>query len=183
MWRWRVLYSLFSHRFAGLRLQVSLRVMGISTPVKRPNRKMIPRNPGSRTHFSSNPDTVLGDPAQIQNAILNLGVNARDAMPSGGLLTFSTRNVELDSEGCRFHAGDIAPGEYLELSVTDTGHGIDPELSGRIFEPRRGHGTGSGRRLRMRSQPWRNRRRGKQHRQGNYFQGPPAAYDRGQGAG
>ena len=85
--------------------------------------------------LSASPDLVLGDPSQLQNAILNLAVNARDAMPDGGTLAFTTETQELDSEFCRNHPNDASPGKYLHISVTDTGEGIDESTMPHIFEP------------------------------------------------
>jgi len=90
---------------------------------------------------------VVGDPSQLQNALLNLGVNARDAMPDGGELTFATKTVLLDEDYCRLHPYEIPPGRYLSVSVTDTGVGMDPETRKHIFEPfftTKGVGKGTG---------------------------------------
>ncbi|MBK9516094.1 MAG: response regulator [Anaeromyxobacter sp.] len=87
---------------------------------------------------------VRGDPGQLQQVIVNLAVNARDAMPSGGTLTLQTRVVAFDGAG---GPAGRAPGEWLELSVTDTGVGIPPQLRERIFEPfftTKGEGRGTG---------------------------------------
>lgn len=78
---------------------------------------------------------INGDPALLQNALLNLGVNARDAMPDGGTITFSTDNVSLDSEYCRSSDFNVTPGPYIEISVSDTGMGMDKEIIKRVFEP------------------------------------------------
>lgn len=77
---------------------------------------------------------VMGDPDQIQQVLLNIAINARDAMPDGGTLTFETGIVELDVEYCRWHVG-ATPGRYVMVAITDTGHGIPPEVQDRVFEP------------------------------------------------
>ncbi|MGH8175624.1 MAG: PAS domain S-box protein, partial [Steroidobacter sp.] len=73
------------------------------------------------------------DPGQLENAVLNLVINARDAMPDGGLITIATRNVTLDERQSREEA--MAPGEYSMLSVADTGTGMTPDIVKRAIEP------------------------------------------------
>ena len=91
---------------------------------------------------------TLGDPSQVQSAIFNLCINARDAMPSGGQLRLSVAQTELTTQpACRCCLGTIQPGAYVEISVTDTGSGIAPEIIERIFEPfftTKGPGQGTG---------------------------------------
>jgi signal transduction histidine kinase/ActR/RegA family two-component response regulator len=87
-------------------------------------------------------ETILGsglwptfvDVSQLENAIVNLVVNARDAMPHGGRITIETANASLDEAYCR-QFGDVAPGQYDLLSVSDTGTGISPEHLSKVFEP------------------------------------------------
>jgi PAS domain S-box-containing protein len=86
------------------------------------------------THLAPDVDGVMVDPAQLENALLNLAVNARDAMPEGGRLVIETRLVELDMDYARRQA-DVAPGIYEMVSVTDTGEGMPPEIAARAFEP------------------------------------------------
>ncbi len=92
---------------------------------------------------------VLGDPTQLQNAILNIALNARDAMPNGGDIVFVTQTVELDSAFCSSQRYEVDPGTYIELSISDTGCGMDQETQQHIFEPffttkAVGKGTGMG---------------------------------------
>ena len=95
------------------------------------------------------PHAVMGDPTQLQNALLNLGVNARDAMADGGVLTYATRNVTLAEAACDEHPYELTPGDFLEISIADTGIGMDARTQERIFEPffttkEVGKGTGLG---------------------------------------
>jgi PAS domain S-box-containing protein len=99
--------------------------------------------------LAARPSLTLGDASQIQSAILNLAINARDAMPNGGTLTIATsvRDVSGDEEGATRE--DVPPGRYVQLEVADTGTGMDDDTRQRIFEPffttkPKGKGTGMG---------------------------------------
>jgi PAS domain S-box-containing protein len=74
------------------------------------------------------------DPGQFQSAIVNMAVNSRDAMPQGGKLVVETRNILLGSDQAEFHS-ELTPGEYVQLSISDTGMGMPPEVRDRVFEP------------------------------------------------
>jgi CheY-like chemotaxis protein len=86
------------------------------------------------------------DPGQLENAILNLAINSRDAMPNGGRLTVETSNEIIDQAFCARYP-DLEPGEHVVVRVSDTGCGIAPDLLTRVFEPfftTKGSGKGSG---------------------------------------
>jgi PAS domain S-box-containing protein len=102
-----------------------------------------------RVEAAASASTVNGDPAQLQNMLLNLGLNARDAMAHGGVLTIKTAVRNIDTAFSATYALDIEPGQYLELAVEDTGSGMGPELLPHIFDPffttkRDSGGTGLG---------------------------------------
>jgi CheY-like chemotaxis protein len=120
--------------------------------IVRQNEKMLRRLIGEDVELTAVLDPALApvrvDPAQVGQVIMNLAVNARDAMPTGGKLTIATANTHLDEAFARMHP-EARPGRYVLLAVTDTGGGMDPAVQAHIFEPffttkPPGKGTGLG---------------------------------------
>jgi len=110
--------------------------------------RTIPKTINIRTHLSGELEFVEADISQIGQVLVNLAVNARDAMPDGGTLNIETMNFELDEDYCATHL-EVKPGRYALLTVSDSGHGMDKETISRIFEPffstkEAGKGTGLG---------------------------------------
>lgn len=111
-------------------------------------RRTIPRMIDIRLELADDIARINADPTQVEQVLMNLAVNARDAMPDGGKLIIVTKNAVLDEEFCSSHM-EAHPGEYVLLKVSDSGHGMDRSIIERIFEPffstkELGHGTGLG---------------------------------------
>ena len=111
-------------------------------------RRTIPKMIDIQLHLSPGTPEVCADTSQLEQVLLNLAVNARDAMHDGGSLTVTTEKVLLDDDFCRLHVG-ANPGEYALLAVSDTGNGMTKETLEHIFEPffttkEMGRGTGLG---------------------------------------
>ncbi len=111
-------------------------------------RRLIHENVRLNTVLDPKIGCVKADPAQLEQVIINLAINARDSMPGGGNLTIETQNLVLDESFCKLRP-EVVPGEYVMLAVTDTGCGIDKKIQKQIFEPffttkEPGKGTGLG---------------------------------------
>ncbi len=112
-------------------------------------RRLIGENIELLTFYASDLRKVKIDPGQLEQILLNLTVNARDAMPKGGQFIIETANADLDEGYFHRHGVEEKPGHYVRLSVFDTGIGMDPEIQKRIFDPffttkEKGQGTGLG---------------------------------------
>ena len=110
--------------------------------------RTIPKTIKIDLHLDGDLESILADPSQLGQVLMNLGVNARDAMPDGGTLSIETSNVQLDKEYCSAHL-EVKPGRHVLLTVSDTGQGMGKETLSHIFEPffttkETGKGTGLG---------------------------------------
>jgi PAS domain S-box-containing protein len=86
------------------------------------------------TDLTENPTTILADPSHLEQIVMNVVINASEAMPNGGRVRIATRQKTLDEAYCKTHRG-VKPGKYIRLSISDNGHGMDSETLARIFEP------------------------------------------------
>ena len=135
----------FSHKGKVLSAPVSIHkiIAEVTDILKHSINKQI----AIRQILNADPETTLGDPNQLQNALLNIAINARDAMPDGGDLIFETAVTELDENFLLDHPHEVLPGTYLMISITDNGCGMDAETRKHIFEPfftTKGVGKGTG---------------------------------------
>jgi two-component system cell cycle sensor histidine kinase/response regulator CckA len=136
----------FARGMAGERVAVHLG--HVAQEIAAMVKNTFPKNIEFRTDIPKDGWPVLGDPTQLNQILLNLCVNARDAMPSGGQLTVRARNAEVDAQYAATNPGAV-PGRFVRLEVTDTGTGMTKEIVDRIFEPffttkEIGKGTGLG---------------------------------------
>jgi len=131
----RLTRQLLAYARKGKVKTVPLDVHGTVQDVVSLLRRSIDKRIVIRQDLAAHPSSTLGDPAQLHNALLNLSLNARDAMPEGGELSFSTRVVALSHEHIEAGRMDLAPGRYVALEVRDTGVGMDPETQTHLFEP------------------------------------------------
>jgi signal transduction histidine kinase len=135
----------------GRKVETNLRLLDLNEEVRLAHRLLfgtIPKMIEIELHLAEDLERVNADSGQIQQVLVNLALNARDAMPNGGKLIIETETLTLNEIDCKSHFC-LEPGVYAVLSVSDNGHGMDKDTRDRIFEPffttkEPGHGTGLG---------------------------------------
>jgi CheY-like chemotaxis protein len=125
-------------------IQLNDHVVGITDMLRR----ALGEHVALSTSLSPEAGSIRADAGQLQSAIVNMAVNARDAMPQGGRLVIETRDIVLDADHADFHL-ELEAGQYVQLSISDTGSGMSPEVRDRLFEPffttkETGRGSGLG---------------------------------------
>jgi PAS domain S-box-containing protein len=126
----------------------AVQVGHLVSEIRKVAKETFPKSIEIKTDVSKDLWDIIGDATQLHQVLMNLCVNARDAMPDGGTLTISAKNVSIDEIYARMHI-DARVGSYISISVSDTGTGIPPEIMDRIFDPffttkEQGKGTGLG---------------------------------------
>jgi len=133
----------------GRKVESKLRPVDLNHEIRQAHKlleRILPKTISIQLNLDKDIEKINADPAQIEQVLLNLAINARDAMPDGGRLIIETGAVKLDEKYCEMHLG-ARPGKYALLSVTDTGQGMDKETVEHIFEPfytTKGSGKGTG---------------------------------------
>jgi PAS domain S-box-containing protein len=112
----------------------AIQVHNVIAEIQQIVRQTFPKNIETIFKYADSLATIEADSTLIHQVLMNLCVNARDAMPNGGILTVSTENLKIDDNSAKIHV-DARPGDYIAVSITDTGIGIPPELIDRIFDP------------------------------------------------
>ncbi len=131
------------------KMESQLRPLDLNQVVRQLERlleRTLPKMIGIETQLGNDLRIINGDPAQIEQVLMNLSINARDAMPDGGKLAFACGNTILDDNYCKTHVA-VNPGEFVRLSISDTGKGMDKQTLAHIFEPfftTKGTGEGTG---------------------------------------
>ena len=131
--------------------EIQLRPMDVNKQVEQIRQflsRTIPKMINIDVILEARPATINADPIQVGQVLMNLAINAKDAMPDGGVLTIETRNITADEQYCRMYPG-VKPGAYILLTVSDTGCGMDKSTLEHVFEPffttkEIGAGTGLG---------------------------------------